>query len=56
MRAFHGSPSVVSLIRASRTLFALARALPFSVLLTVLGIEFSPAHALSKSLGNRCRR
>lgn len=46
MRAFYGSPSVVSLIRSSRTLFALARALPFAVLLTVLGIEFTPAHVL----------
>ncbi|AQU65521.1 PP2C family protein-serine/threonine phosphatase [Streptomyces niveus] len=36
----------MSLIRSSRTLFTLARALPFMVLLAVLGIELSPAHFL----------
>ncbi|MFF2189475.1 PP2C family protein-serine/threonine phosphatase [Streptomyces sp. NPDC058155] len=46
MRALLGSASGVSLIRSSRTLFALARALPFAVLLSVLGIELSPAHFL----------
>ncbi|WP_405825969.1 PP2C family protein-serine/threonine phosphatase [Streptomyces sp. NBC_00838] len=46
MRALHGSASLTSLIRSSRTLFALARALPFLVLLAVLGIELSPAHFL----------
>ncbi|MEV7869894.1 PP2C family protein-serine/threonine phosphatase [Streptomyces sp. NPDC088124] len=36
----------MSLISSSRALFALARALPFVVLVSVLGIELSPAHFL----------
>ncbi|MEV0777609.1 PP2C family protein-serine/threonine phosphatase [Streptomyces sp. NPDC050433] len=46
MRVFHGSASGVGLINSSRTLFALARALPFVVLVLVITIEFSPAHFL----------
>ncbi|MFC9424280.1 PP2C family protein-serine/threonine phosphatase [Streptomyces sp. NPDC056987] len=46
MRVFHGSASGTSRISSSRTLFALARALPFAVLVSVLGIELSPAHFL----------
>lgn len=46
MRALYGSVSAMSLIRSNRALFALARALPFMVLLAVLGIEISPAHFL----------
>ncbi|MFE5664254.1 PP2C family protein-serine/threonine phosphatase [Streptomyces niveus] len=46
MRALYGSASGMSLIKSSRTLFTLARALPFAVLLAVLGIELSPAHFL----------
>lgn len=46
MRALYGLASGMSLIRSSRTLFTLARALPFAVLLAVLGIELSPAHFL----------
>lgn len=46
MRAFYGSPSEVGPFGSSRTLFAVVRALPFMVLLTVLAIELSPLRFL----------